>query len=155
MLKDLDDSLKELLMDQLPRPVVDTVTISFSPPDELRGGQMESLPAINLFLYDICECRELRNCEPNIERTRREGDKSFFTISKPLVRIDCSYLITAWQNPGTIKAVDDEHYLLGVVMRVLLRHPVLPKEVQIPSMVLQCTSLMPSPSSSRAYSRRE
>ena len=44
------------------------------------------------------------------------------------MRIDCSYLITAWPK-GAQNPVEDEHYLLGQVMTVLLRYPELPQEM--------------------------
>jgi hypothetical protein len=45
------------------------------------------------------------------------------------VRIDCSYLITAWPSEGSNTPALDEHRLLGEVMKVLLRYPLLPDPV--------------------------
>jgi hypothetical protein len=41
-------------------------------------------------------------------------------------RVACSYLITAWPSEATPNPAQDEHRLLGEVLRVLLRHPHLP-----------------------------
>ena len=45
------------------------------------------------------------------------------------VRIDASYLITAWPSQNVANPAEDEHRLLGEVMRALLRHRTLPREV--------------------------
>jgi hypothetical protein len=42
------------------------------------------------------------------------------------VRVDCSYLITAWPSTTAPNPAQDEHRLLGEVMKVLLRHRHLP-----------------------------
>ena len=44
------------------------------------------------------------------------------------VRVDCSYLITAWPSESAPDPAADEHRLLGEVMKVLLRHPRIPEE---------------------------
>ena len=43
------------------------------------------------------------------------------------MRVDCSYLITAWPSSGTPNAVQDEHHLISEAMAALLRYPVLPR----------------------------
>jgi hypothetical protein len=43
------------------------------------------------------------------------------------VRVDCSYLITAWPSESAPDPARDEHRLLGEVMRVLLRHSTIPE----------------------------
>jgi hypothetical protein len=46
------------------------------------------------------------------------------------VRVDASYLITAWPGTGggQSDSSEDEHKLLSAVMWTLLRHPKLPRE---------------------------
>ena len=46
---------------------------------------------------------------------------------KAPIRIDCSYLITAWSS--ATNPIEDEHRLLGEVMKVLLRYRQLPDDV--------------------------
>ena len=43
------------------------------------------------------------------------------------MRVDCSYLITAWSSESSTSRALDEHRLLSEVMRALLRHPALPE----------------------------
>ena len=43
--------------------------------------------------------------------------------------MECSYLITAWSSDSAPNPAQQEHYLLGEVMKVLLRHPTIPAEV--------------------------
>ena len=80
-----------------------------------------NLPAVNLFLYDVRENRELRSNERLVER--RSDGKAF--IQAAPARVDCSYLITAWAG-----GVDTEHQLLGAVLAALLRHPTLPADMR-------------------------
>ena len=46
---------------------------------------------------------------------------------KAPIRVDCSYLITAWSS--TTHPIADEHRLLGEVMKVLLRYRELPIDI--------------------------
>ncbi len=125
MIHDLDSTLEELLKHELPPSLVNQVTISFATPDDQFPPTSVTLPAIDLFLYDVRENRELRSNEPLIER-RSDGTA---TKKQPPVRVDCSYLITAWASEGSNSPAQDEHRLLGEVMRVLLRHPTIPAAV--------------------------
>ncbi len=125
MFDDLDRTLTGLLKQALPSGVVEQVSISFAPPDNSFPPSSVSLPAIDLFLYDIRENRELRNREWEVER-RSDGT----TMKKRApIRVDCSYLITAWPSMASSTPVFDEHMLLGEVMKVLLRYPTIPGEI--------------------------
>ena len=125
MIDDLDRTLRELLERELPSDLVAQVTISFATPDDQFPPTSVTLPAIDLFLYDVRENLELRTAEPRVER----GSGGPATVVRPPVRVECSYLITAWASESSITPAQDEHYLLGEVMRVLLRHRILPDEV--------------------------
>ena len=125
MIDDLDRTLEELLVRGLPQGLVDQVTISFATPNDQFPPTSVSLPAVDLFLYDVRENRELRSGEWMTER-RADGTA---TQQRQPVRIDCSYLITAWPSEGSNTAALDEHRLLGEVMKVLLRYPLLPEPV--------------------------
>ncbi len=125
MIDDLDKTLEELLKRELPPSIVSQVTISFATPDDQFPPTSVSLPAIDLFLYDVRENRDLRTNEWIVER-RSDG-----TVSKrrPPVRVECSYLVTAWASDSSTTPARDEHRLLGEVMMVLLRHPTIPAEI--------------------------
>ena len=129
MLYDLDLTLKALLEDEIPQffqPEASTqVAISFMTPDAEFVNQL-ARPAVNLFLYDIQENKELRSS--NWRVTRQNGDRANGNMTAlkepPLARVDCSYLITAW--PRNAVEVEIEHQLLSSVMQVLMRYPKLP-----------------------------
>lgn len=125
MIDDLDRTLEELLRRELPAALVDQVSFSFAPPNDEFPPTSVTLPAIDVFLYDVRENRELRSNEGQLER-RPNGTGA---ISRPPVRIDCSYLITAWPSENSTSPALDEHRLLGELIRALLRRPALPPEV--------------------------
>jgi hypothetical protein len=117
MIKDLDNSLKKLLEVELLGVLSNVVQVLFDPPDE----SFRPPPGtVNFFLYDIRENLELRSNEWQIERQ----SNGVVNRKLPLVRVDCSYLVTAWSGD-----VESEHSLLGEVMKVLLRYPTLPEGV--------------------------
>jgi hypothetical protein len=120
MLQDLDATLAAMLEAEFP---VGNVDISFTPPDDQFPPAHVTLPALSFFLYDIRENRELRPGQRELERTN-----GAFTLTPPPVRVACSYLITAWPSPSAPDPIQDEHRLLGEVMKVLLRHPKIPEE---------------------------
>ena len=125
MFDDLDKSLEELLKRELPPGLVNQVSISFAAPDGSFPPPSVGLPAIDLFLYDVRENTDLRDNEWRIDRS----PDGLTTSSRAPVRVDCSYLITAWPSPSTPAPSQDEHRMLGEVMRVLVRYPYLPAEV--------------------------
>ena len=120
MLHHLDATLEALVESEL---AVENVDVSFAAPDETFPPQGVSPPAISFFLYDVRENYDLRTNQWDQERQ----DNGMITRKRPPVRVDCSYLITAW--PGDVaNAAEDEHRLLGLVMKVLLAHPQIPQE---------------------------
>lgn len=135
MLQDLDNTLKALLENHLPSGSEgQTYRITFDAPD----SQQANAEGINLFLYDVRENLELRSTISDFER---QSDGTALRKRAP-VRVDCSYLITAWssQAPQTSppNAVSqDEHKMLGAVMKVLLRYATLPADVLRGSLVGQ------------------
>jgi Pvc16 N-terminal domain len=125
MIDDLDKSLIALLKAELPSNLVSQVAISFAAPDEQFPPQGVALPALDLFLYDIQENRELRSAEWTVER-RDDGSA---VQMRPPIRLDCSYLITAWASASSSNPAQDEHRILGEVLKVLVRHPLIPDAV--------------------------
>ena len=122
MLHELDQTLAALLKRELPGR--DQITVSFAAPDDQFSVKP---PAVDLFLYDVRENLELRS---NDEVVERQTDWTSIRY-RPPVRVDASYLITAWPGGGSGQsdASEDEHMLLSAVMRVLLRFPKLPREL--------------------------
>ncbi len=120
IIKDLDSSLKLMLEKE-----IKDVSISFvTPDDKFLSTNQPSLPAIDLFLYDIRENRDRRYNEYTMER---QPDGSIIK-RPPSVRINCSYLVTAWSK-NTNNPIEDEHYLLGRTMAVLVSNPKIPDDV--------------------------
>jgi hypothetical protein len=140
MIDDLDRSLAALLEQELPAGLVEQVTVTFAAPNDQFPPPSVALPAVDLFLYDVRENRELRRVEPRVERSN-----GVVVQTPPPVRVDCSYLVTAWASDSSTTPAFDEHRLLGEVMRVLLRHPTLPEGVLRGSLQAQ---EQPSPATS-------
>ncbi len=122
MLNELDESLKALLVQDLPRVMerieADGFDISFDVPNRDFRSRL-TRPTLCLYLYNIQENRELRGRRWMISRANGTA-----TTRRPPVKLDCNYMITAWSNE-----VEDEHRLLAGATRVLFRHPVLPIDV--------------------------
>ncbi len=137
MINDLDETLAALLKRELPRGLAEQIQVSFDAPDDQFPPQSVALPAIDLFLYDVRENLELRDTEALFDR---RGDGTAIRTPAP-VRVDASYLITAWPSSGVTDPSEDEHRLLGEVMRALLRHRTIPREVLQGSLVDQALPL--------------
>ena len=120
MLQDLDKTVEELLRRQLPPDVVRQVSFSFGTPDK---ESIKTTPAINLFLYDVRENLELRS---NVEVVQRQSNGTALK-NRPSARVDCSYLITSW--PASPPDPQEEHRILGEVMKVLLRYRKIPADL--------------------------
>lgn len=133
MINDLDETLAVLLKREFPKPRAEQVQVSFAAPDDQFPPTSVTLPAIDLFLYDIRENLELRSNEIYLDR-RPDGTASK-TISP--VRIDVSYLITAWPSQSQADPSEDEHRLLGDVITALLRYRTIPEDVLQGSLVNQ------------------
>jgi len=125
MINDLDKTLEELLKRELPQELVSQVTISFATPDDQFPPSSVTLPAIDFFLYDVRENLELRGNEWVVER----HSNGTALRKRPPVRVECSYLITAWPSESAPNPAQDEHHLLGEVMKVLLGYPTIPARV--------------------------
>ena len=117
MIQDVDDTLKELLVQKVPieHRVID---IKFDMPNKEWSAAVTK-PTINLFLYDVRENHELRSSQRTITRNGNAGVER-----RAPVRMDLSYLITAWTTD-----IADEHQLLGRVLSTLLQFPLLAAEV--------------------------
>jgi hypothetical protein len=131
MIDALDRTLETLLRQELPPHILEQVAITFARPGEDFPPQSVSLPTIDLFLFDVRENRDLRTSEWLVE-----GNVGTLTRERPPVRLDCSYLVTAWPSPHVLQPEPSiqEHHLLGAVILALLRYPVLPAAVLEPEL---------------------
>lgn len=123
MIHDLDLTIENLLRRELPSTLVDQIAISFAAPDNEFPPPNVALPAVDLFLYDVRENLELRNVQWDLDR----HENGTATRRRAPVRIDCSYLITAWPSESSPTRIVEEHHLLSEVMVALLRYPTIPE----------------------------
>jgi hypothetical protein len=103
--------------------------VSFETPDR---NYAPTTPTVNLFLFEVKENRELRDPEPIVDKV---GD--IFVRRLPPLRVDCSYLVTAWSNLTLAARVVEEHRLLGQALLWLSRFPIIPANVLVGSLAGQ------------------
>lgn len=123
MLHDLDRSLEALLRAYADPALLEQTSITFATPGSNFPPQGVTLPALNLFLYDVQENHEYRG---GASEWHKRDDGTLFRPPAP-VRVDCHYLVTAWAPEGAPNPEQDEHRLLGAAMAVLLRFRELPR----------------------------
>jgi hypothetical protein len=118
MLADLDESLRTLLKRELGRHGFDGVEVAFEAPDKEWAASLSG-PAVNVFLYDLREARDLRPIDWETQQVNgRQRDL------RPPLRVEGSYAVTAWT-----RTVEDEHRLLSQTMAILYAFPELPQDV--------------------------
>jgi hypothetical protein len=117
MFDDLDATLQAMLADAAAPADLRAADVGFDTPDQ---DYKPAQATINLFLHEVAENRALRDEARVIERT---GDT--YTSRLPSLRVDCSYLVTAWSaKTGGLRA-QEEHHLLGLALIWLSRFPVI------------------------------
>lgn len=124
MFADLDRTIEALLKADLPSNLASQVSVSFVVPDEKFPPNTVTMPAINLFLFEVHENAELRSAEPLLER-RTDGG---VIRNPPPARLDCHYLVSAFSQQQAGYELE-EHTVLGATLTVLMRHRVLPAQV--------------------------
>lgn len=118
MIRDLSQTLQTILTQPgLPTELA-AARIMFDRPSEQFNPTQT---AVNLFLFDVQENKELRSNEPMLNRNNGQA-----TIRQPPIRIACSYLVTAWPVGGAELSLQ-EHRLLSQVLQVLSRYPSIPE----------------------------
>lgn len=122
MIQDVDDTLKELLVTQMPINPVGSIDVKFDMPNKDWSATVTK-PTINLFLYDVRENHELRSNDRTLTRNTGAVPPTGI-VSRPPVRMDLSYLISVWTTD-----IADEHQVLGQVLNTLLQFPLLPNAV--------------------------
>jgi hypothetical protein len=120
MIDDLSRSLRAILDDPglaAPFPELAAAQISFERPSETFNPAQTT---VDLFLYAVRENVDLRDNQPNV--TRLNGQVA---IRRPPLRVDCSYLVTAWPVGGVEPSLQ-EHRLLSQVLQVFSALPTIP-----------------------------
>ena len=129
MFQDLDTALRNVLDDPAAPTALRAATVTFLSPDRTFRDSVSS-KAVNLFLHRIQENRELRDNVPFNEPSDPPNVRR-----PPLLRVDCSYLVTAWSKlPGEAEVVE-EHLLLGLAIKWLSRFPLIPQRFLPPSLL--------------------
>lgn len=118
MIKSLDETIKKLILEK-GRFKTSDVDIRFDQPTRDWAAGLTK-PAINCYLYDIRENKDLRSREWLVER-QPNGQAS--KKIAPL-RVDLTYLVTAWTNE-----VEDEHAVLWRVLVALSSTLILPDDL--------------------------
>jgi hypothetical protein len=130
MFHDLDTTIENILKDDKAPTELLGAGVSFETPDKSFKPQNPD-SAINLFLYEVKENRNLRNPGPITEPVAGGFERRL-----PPLRVDCSYLVTAWKD-AVIDKIKDEHQLLGRAFFWLSRFPTIPSSYFSGSMVGQ------------------
>jgi hypothetical protein len=115
VLGDLDAAVRALFE----RELGTGAAVSFDAPTAAWADALSG-PALNLYLYDVKESRSERRVEWD------QAQVNGRTVERPPpVRIDVSYVITAWA-----KTAEEEHGLLSAALAVAYAHPALPDDVR-------------------------
>jgi hypothetical protein len=130
MFHDLDTTIENILKDGKAPAELLGAGLSFETPDKSFKPQNPD-SAVNLFLYEVKENRNLRNPGPVMEPVAGGFERRL-----PPLRVDCSYLVTAWKD-AVIDKIKDEHQLLGQAFFWLSRFPTIPPSYFSGSMVGQ------------------
>jgi hypothetical protein len=117
MIADLDETIRQLLVDELPVNNGE-IDINFDQPKRDWSSRI-SKPTVNLFLYDVRENNVLR--QHQWERLNGGSSRDVASLKRTPMRVDCSYMMTAWAADP-----EDEHRLLTRAMLALFRFPILP-----------------------------
>ncbi|MDZ7268447.1 MAG: Pvc16 family protein [candidate division KSB1 bacterium] len=126
MFRDLDDTLKNILDDAEAPDDLESAEVSFLLPDKTF---LPDRPTLNLFLYNVHENRVLRDPVPIIEKS----GTSYVRRTPPL-RVDCSYMVTAWGDGSGEEKAKREHRLLSQALQWLSRFPVIPDRYLVGSL---------------------
>lgn len=122
MIADLDETLRQLLIAEIPVKNGE-VDIKLDQPKREWSSRLNR-PTVNIFLYDVRENNVLRQhqWEQAAGGAARRGDNLAHRKRTPF-RVDCFYMLSAWANDP-----EDEHRLLTRAMLALFRFPVLPDD---------------------------
>ncbi len=124
MITDLDQTIKKLLIEELPIKNGE-IDVKFDQPTREWSAKLAK-PTVNFFLYDVRENNTLRQHQwqpvnGGMAANGRPADPA--ARKRTPFRVDCTYMLTTWAtDPG------DEHRLLTRCLLALFRHPILPED---------------------------
>jgi hypothetical protein len=120
MIADLDETIRQLLIEELPVKNGE-IDIKFDLPKREWSARLTK-PTVNLFLYDLRENPVLR--QPMWEKLAESGNgKNLAHLKRSPMRVDTYYMLTTWANEP-----EDEHRLLTRSLLALFRFPILPPD---------------------------
>ena len=125
MIADLDETIRQLLIAELPVKNGE-IEISFDQPKREWSARL-SRPTVNFFLYDLRENATLR--QHGWERMGPVNGDNMSRFKRTPFRVDCFYMLTTWAAEP-----DDEHRLLSRTLMSLFRFPILPDDRLIGSL---------------------
>ncbi|MEM3079174.1 MAG: DUF4255 domain-containing protein [Thermoproteota archaeon] len=125
MIADLDETIRQLLIAELPVKNGE-VEISFDQPKREWSARI-SKPTVNLFLYDVRENATLR--QHQWERMPSVNGDHLARLKRTPFRVDCFYMLTTWAAEP-----EDEQRLLTRALMALFRFPILPEDRLIGSL---------------------
>jgi hypothetical protein len=119
MIADLDETIKKLLVEDLPIKNGE-IDIKFDQPKREWSAKLVK-PTVNFYLYDVRENTQLGRSQfdPAGNGNSRE---MMSRMKKAPHRIDCYYMLTTWAAEP-----EDEHRLLTRTLMSLFRYPNLPE----------------------------
>lgn len=124
MIADLDETLRQLLMEELPIKNGE-IEVSFDQPRRDNTAKWQK-PTVNLFLYDLRENPALRAHQwehlPSHNQVPPGNGRQVSQKRTPF-RVDCLYMLTTWASD-----TQDEHRLLTRCLMAFFRFPILPEE---------------------------
>lgn len=120
MIADLDETIRQLLIDEIPIKNGE-IDISFDQPKREWSARL-TRPSLNFFLFDLRENANLRQHQWEQVLKNNSGN-NLAHLKRTPYRVDCAYVITAWATEA-----EDEHRLLTRCLLALFRHSVLPED---------------------------
>lgn len=125
MINDLDETIKQLLVEGVPLDLSEVDVVFDAPTKEWSGALAR--PTLNCYLYHMSENSDLRNLDWEMERaqpTTESGRVRVGAIRRKMpTRIDVHYMVTAWAN-----LIEDEHRLLWRAIAAFMRYRQIPQE---------------------------
>jgi hypothetical protein len=121
MLADLDESIKKLLVEELPIKNGE-IDVKFEQPKREWSAKLTK-PTVNFFLYDLRENVQLRRSQWD-SMNGGSTKQNLAMMKKAPHKLDCFYMITTWAAEP-----EDEHRLMTRTLMALFRNPFLPDHV--------------------------
>jgi hypothetical protein len=118
MFHDLDTTIKRILDDPPAPQQLREAEVSFETPKQ---GYAPAQQEVNLFLHQVKENLELRDLVPI-----RSQVGGVTQQRRPPLRVDCTYMVSAWSPNANATGVVEEHRLLGQALLWLSRFPTIP-----------------------------